>query len=89
MHPLRNPLLKDVLVYRDRDVEMLLHCTLQAPVLACSLGYFDNTALFRSPLGNPFRKDIFVLRKLSSTERKFQNCHEIIIDGTWEGKKRF
>ena len=56
MHPLRNPLLKDALVYLDRVIEVLHHCTLQAPVLACSPGYFGN------PLGNPFRKDIFVLR---------------------------
>ena len=60
--PLRNLLQKDVLVYLNRDIEILLHCTLQAPVLACSLGYFDSPALFRNPLGNPFRKDIFVLR---------------------------
>ena len=62
LHPLRNLLQKDVLVYLDRDIEILLHCTLQAPVLACSLGYFDSPALFRNPLGNAFRKDIFVLR---------------------------
>ena len=49
-HPLRIPLLKDVLVYLDRGIEILLHCTLHTPVLACSLGYFDNPALFRNPL---------------------------------------
>ena len=32
------------------------------PVLACILGYFDNSALFRNPLGHPFRKNIFVWR---------------------------
>ena len=36
MHPLRNPMMKDVLVYLDRDVEILHRCTLQTPVLACS-----------------------------------------------------
>ena len=56
-HPLRNPLLKDILVYLGRDIEILHHCTLQTPALACSLGYFDNPALFRNPLGNSFQKD--------------------------------
>ena len=45
-HPFTNPLLKDILVYLGRDSEILHHCTLQTPVLACSLGYFDSPALF-------------------------------------------
>ena len=37
-HSLRNPLLKEI------DIEILLRCTLQEPVLACSLKYFENPA---------------------------------------------
>ena len=51
-HSLRNPLLKDMFGL-NRDIEILHLSTLQAPVLACSLGYFDKTALFRNPRGNP------------------------------------
>ena len=62
-HHLRNPLLKNILVYLDRDIEILLHCTLQTPALACSLGYFGNPALFKNPPGNPFHKDICLPRR--------------------------
>ena len=32
-HPLRSPLLKNILVYLGRDIEILHHCTLQTPAL--------------------------------------------------------
>ena len=45
-HPPGNPLLKDNFYSLDTVQEGLLHCMLQKPVLACSLGYFDNPDLF-------------------------------------------
>ena len=45
-HPLRNPLLKGNFYSLDTVHEGLLHCMLQTPVLACSLGYFENPDLF-------------------------------------------
>ena len=54
-----DPLLKDILVFLDRDIEILHHCTLQTPVLACSLGYFNNPAYSEILSETRFRRSCF------------------------------
>ena len=44
----------DNFVYLDR---VLLHCSLQIPVLASDLGYFDNPALSTDPLRGLLQQD--------------------------------
>ena len=50
---------KHFLSTSTRSTRILLRCTVQIPVVASDLCYFDNLALFRHPLRETLRKYIF------------------------------
>ena len=83
-HPLRNPLLKDILVYLDRTSRYCstVRCK-RRPWLAVS-GTSITPPLFRNTLGNPFQKNILSTSTETSRYCSIVRCAEI---RSWVGEE--